>query len=181
MKFLYTGASKLNAAQIDPELSLGGHISSSVIPNDSLQNIFSEASYLSIQQKKRETKMIVLKNESSQNGNSIVLTPTLNASSIGKYKIAFVEPDNNGCFEQITNSSTLPYYATFQDIVSDTPIDVPNIAAGDYIGIWITREYDFTSDDLKAHDKAYWIAQLDTPTTPDLQDSLSLKLDYTLV
>lgn len=182
MQFLYTGAATDGAEQLDPELSLGGFISSSVIPNDSLQNIFSEASYLSIQQKKREIKMIVLKNDSTtQAANSITLTPTLNDSSIGKYRIAIVLPDDNGCFEEVINSSVMPYYATFQDIVSETTIDLPNIAADDYIGLWIIRDYDFESDELATHDLAYWEAELLDPTTPDLQDSLELEVDYTLV
>ena len=63
MKILYTGASSEGAEQLDPALSLGGHVSGSTIPNGLLSNIFSSVSVLSIQEKRKEVRMIALKND----------------------------------------------------------------------------------------------------------------------
>jgi hypothetical protein len=193
MKYLYSGASKFGAEQTNPELSLGGNISSSPIPNDLLQNIFSEASYLSIQQNKRETKLIVLQNEDKlKTATLLSLNFLLNDDdvsvsgpthgAIAEYRVAFVLPDDdNDCFESISNSAALPFNATFQDVIENTSVSLPDIAPGDFLGIWLVRNYDMNSDDLKVKDKQYWLDQLDNPTTPHIEDTLDLELSYTLV
>lgn len=181
MIYYYSGANKFDAVQTDPNLSLGGFISSSVVPNDLLQNIFSEASYLSIQQKKRETKLIVLQNNSSQQATALSLDFLLNDSSISTYKIAFVSPSEDNCFEQISNSSALPLNAEFDDVEAGVPVSLPDLDPEEYLGIWITRTYNYDSEDLQVKDKDYYVDQLENPTTPDLSDSLNLILDYTLV
>ncbi len=194
MKYFYTGAQRAFAEQKDPELSLGGNISSTQIPNDLLQNIFSEASYLSVQQKKRETKLIVLQNDSKTlqaTGLSLnfIIGSDVNESvsepntdfSMSQYRVAFVESEDGDCFESIINSAALPMNATFEDVVSDQPIVLPDMDPESYLGIWLTRLYDTTSDDLRPQDLTYWNEQLENPTTPGTEDTLDLVLDYTLV
>lgn len=184
MKYFYTGANSDGDVQTNSELSLGGHISSSPIPNDMLQNIFSEASYLSIQQNKRETKLIVLKNDSiTKTATLLSLVLNANEDTLAKYKIAFVEPSDEGCFERIIDASALPFEATFNDVVFGEVISLPDIASSKYLGIWLTREYDFTSDDLKTKTCTDYKNQLDVVPVPEIvtKDTLSLVLDYTLV
>lgn len=198
MEFLYSGAGHKHEEQLNAELSLGHYPSCSVIPNDMLSNIFSEASVLSIQQKKRETKMIVLHNDSAQKATGVVLSFNINADTIGLYQIAFVTPDVNNCFEKISSSAALPYQGTFQSITAEGTIELPDLYADDYLGIWITRTYDYTSDDLKRKDKKYWMNQLELHNEhqeanpdddeiwselipcPNLQDELDLVLNYEL-
>jgi hypothetical protein len=166
MKFLYTGAEHTNCQQIDPELSLGGKVSDTIIPNDLAQNIFSVASYLSIQQKKRETKLIALLNDDpSKTATLITLNFGVNGDescsedsngSIANYQIAFVSPNEENCFEKLSNAAALPYYATFQPIVSGQPISLPDLAPGEYLGIWLMRTYNYDSPDLVNKDLNYW-------------------------
>lgn len=183
MMFYYSGASMIGAEQKSADLSLGGHVSSTAIPNDMLQNIFSEVSYLGIQQKKRETKMIVLKNISGADSNSLQLTTNIIADEpICKYRISFSLPDSNGCFESISDTSALPYNTSFDDVSNGDVFNLPDLANNAYLGIWITREFDFESDSLKKKTCADWKTILETvpPVEKELQESIQLTLQYSV-
>lgn len=183
MQILYTGAVKQGVEQLDPNLSLGGHVSGSIIPNGQLSNLFSQASAISIQNKRRETKMIALYNNDGDILTNISLKFTLEANSICKYKIAFVAPtisSNGPCFEQIDNSNVLPYYATFQDIVSEGVIVTPDLTTGSYLGMWLVKEYDFSADELKSKTCTDWLALSDNPQELDQEELLTLTVDYTV-
>lgn len=183
MQILYTGAPKSSTEQLDPNLSLGGLISNSPIPNSSLSNLFSQASAISIQNKRRETKMIALYNNDGDILTNISLKFTLEVNSICKYKIAFVAPtisSNGPCFEQIDNSNVLPYYATFQDIVSEGVIAIPDLTTGSYLGMWLVKEYDFSADELKSKTCTDWLALSDNPQEVGQEELLTLTVDYTV-
>ncbi len=190
MILYYTGASIQDAEQLNPDLSLGGHVSSSQVPNDSLSNVFSVASLLSIQNKRREVKMIALKNNEEDDAQSLVFTFSKDDDSICSYKIAFVSPtisdDGNSCFEQIINSAALPYYATFSPVIDGSTFNVAHFDKDAYLGIWLMREYDFDSDDLKNKTCAEWLALLEeSDTDPDVlikneKEQLSFTLTYSL-
>ena len=62
MIFYYTGSEFYNAVQNNVEKSIGGYLSSSQVPNQSLNNVFSDISKISKEQGLVETKAIVLKN-----------------------------------------------------------------------------------------------------------------------
>jgi hypothetical protein len=188
MILLYTGASKQDAEQLNPDLSLGGHASSSQIPNDTLSNIFSVASQLSIQNKKREVKMIALKNNDGDVAADLTFTFATDNDSICNYKVAFVYPsisnDLSSCFEQIVNSSALPYYAQFSPITNGSVFTVNQMLNNSYIGIWLMREYNYNSNDLKKKSCTDWSTLLDAkdidPNADVLnkQENLSFTLDY---
>lgn len=189
MQLLYTGASKQDAEQLNPDLSLGGIPSGSSIPNDSLSNVFSVASLLSIQNKRRETKMIALRNNDGDPAVDLSLTFAVDLDSICKYSIAFVLPtisDECSCFEQIINSAAKPYYATFEPIVDGSVFTINSLADHGYIGIWLMREYNYDSDDLKKKSCADWLTLLEAKDidsdadTLNQQENLSFVLDYTL-
>ena len=189
MQILYTGASKQGGEQLNPDTSLGNRPSGSQVPNDSLSNIFSVASLLSIQNKRRETKMVALYNNDLDNAINLTLTFSKEINSICSYKIAFVRPTVNGtdnCFEQIANPTALPYYATFSPIVDGSVFNLSSLEPKSYLGIWLTREYDYTSDSLKKKNCTDWLnllTALDTdPTAADLpiDETLSFTLNYDL-
>lgn len=201
MIFYYSGAANKGSAQTNPNLSLGGNIGSP-ISNATLNNIFSEASMLSIQQNKRETKMIILKNDDSvQTASSMFLDFLVNKGCIANYQIAVVLPNAQGCFEQILSSDALPFNATFQPLIvghinesiDSSPVNLPSLGPGKTLGIWLVRTYNFSSSDLKTKDKAYWQSLVPpTPNPPvnnpapivippvDLQDELDIQLNFTL-
>ncbi len=183
MQLLYTGATKQDAEQLISGLSLGGFVSKSVIPNDGLSNVFSTASLLSIQNKRRESKMIALKNNGLGVATGLSFTFSTESDSICNYKVAFVSPTVNSgisCFEQIINSAALPYYATFQDIANGSVFNIASLAKDAYLGIWLMREYNYQSSDLKKKTDAEWQAIFEASIqSPNLIERLTFTLDYT--
>ena len=184
MQILYTGATKQGVEQLHPDLSLGGLVSGSVIPNDILSNIFSPASILSIQNKRRETKMIALKNNNNDIVTDISLKFSLDIDSICNYKVAFVLPTINidhSCFEKITNTHALPYYATFQPILNNSTFNIALINKDAYLGVWLIREYNYNSIDLKSKKCEDWTTILEAGNLPPNQiEKFSFLLDYTI-
>ncbi len=145
MRFLYTGADKFNVSQTDPSKSLGGFISSSIIPNDYLGNIFSEADKRSIDEKRIEVRCIAIHNNTASAITSNTLEIVLDDDSICNYRIGFQAVGEDDCdnkyFEQVINSQALPYEVTFSPIVSEEVISLPDIAADSYLGMWLIREF----------------------------------------
>jgi hypothetical protein len=183
MKILYTGAPKQGSEQLDPNLSLGHLVSNSVIPNDTLSNLFPATSTLSIQSKKRDTKMIALLNDEGESVLDLIFTFNIPADSICKYKIAFVAPTikaGESCFEEIQNSGAVPYYATFQEIVNGDSLTIAELLDQAYLGIWITREFDYTSETLSNKTCADWKDQLETPVAVNEKEQFSFDLHYSL-
>lgn len=188
MIIVYTGASKQGAVQKNPDISLGGFPSGSQIPNDYLSNIFSAASYNAIQSKRRETKLIAIKNDSVSAVTGLTFDFTLEEDSICNYKVAFSNPTvtaDCSCFEQIDNAAALPYYATFQNIVDGSSFSLPDLDAGAYLGIWLTREFNYSSDDLKKKSCADWLEVLEdqdsdeSVNVPSEKETLTMAISYT--
>lgn len=185
MKILYTGATKQGAEQLDASKSLGGLVSGTMLPNDTLSNIFSSASLLSIQNKRRETKLIALKNNNGDIVSDVSIKFAIESDSICKYKVAFVSPtiaSDHVCFEEIQNPNALPFYATFQDIVDGSEFDLNVIENDAYLGIWLIREFNYDSDDLKSKTCEDWynLSLVTPPADLNQKETFSFTLDYTI-
>ena len=190
MELLYTGAIKQDSEQLDSNISLGGFVSNSVIPNDTLSNIFSQASILSVQNNRRETKMIAVKNNNLDIVTELLFKFSIENDSICKYKIAFVKPTivgNDSCFEQIANVNALPYYAKFLPIENNSTFEIESLSKDTYLGIWLVREYDQTVDSLKKKKCSDWMSILDAAggdveniPTPNKVENFSFSIDFTI-
>lgn len=183
MKILYTGALKQDTSQIDPNISLGGLVSNSIIPNDDLSNIFSAVSLISIQNKRKEIKMIAIKNDENDILTDLTFTFTLDTNSICNYKIAFVNPSigaDHFCFETIPNPTSTPYYANFQPILNNVEFNISLLETNSYLGIWLMREYDYDSIGLKSKTCMDWNSLLDNPVTENDTESILLNIKYTI-
>lgn len=177
MKILYTGASKQGSEQLDPNKSLGHLVSGSSIPNDQLGNLFSNISSLSLQMKKRDTKMIALFNDDGVDLSNLQFSFDLVSNPICKYKIAFVNPTIKGtdsCFEEITNSGTLPMYATFNEITPSSVFTIPSMLNNTYLGVWITREFNVMAKKTCSD----WQNELITPPTLSDTEYFKFNLSY---
>ena len=177
MKILYTGAVKQGAEQLDPNKSLGHLVSGSQISNDQLANLFPNISSLSLQTKKRDTKMIALYNDDGVDLANLQFSFDLVSSPICKYKIAFVNPTIKGtdsCFEEIQNSTSLPYYATFNEITPSSVFTIPSMLNATYLGIWVTREFNIVTKKTCAD----WSAELITPPTVQDNEHFQFTLTY---
>lgn len=185
MQLLYTGAAEQGAEQVKSDLSLGGLVSKSQVPNDSLSNLFSTASLLSIQNKKRECKMIALKNDDLTNASNLIFTFSIENDSICKYKIAFVSPKVSGngvsIFESIINPYAIPFNATFLPITNASSFNIASLNANAYLGLWLVREYNYDAYDLRKKTKEDWALELEASTSsPNTIERFNINLDYTI-
>lgn len=147
MILFYTGAFSNEAPQVSADKSLGGYVSSSLIPNGRLNNIFSQISKSTVINKKQEIRMIALKNTTGSSITNAKIYTNIADGSV-KLKVAAVAPAIvNGVpvFESIQDSNSLPYQASLdlhegEVNAINTGIILPNAI----IGIWILREIDAT-------------------------------------
>jgi hypothetical protein len=149
MILYYTGATAPDTIQINADKSLGGFVSSSVIPNGRLANLFSTIAKSDITGKVFDVRMIALKNITGGTVNNVKIYSVLGSSPHVKLKLAAVAPATNNCgnkyFESIYDSHTLPYQATLDyHEGSGNAIDAGSILNNDIVGIWIMREIDQT-------------------------------------
>ena len=142
LELRYTGAKTSSETQYSPSKSIGGYVSTSKIPNDDFNNIFSEISILAKQNKKREARLIALKNITSSNVEDVIIAFSFTSSDV-TYRYGFVDPnsDTNGeYFEKLNSGQELPTYATLNTIVSGQQIEVGAIDANSSIGLWLIRD-----------------------------------------
>lgn len=148
MILLYTGANAPNVAQINPEKSLGGFVSSSLVPNGRLGNLFSAISKTAVIEQREEIRMIALKNTTGNPITGLVIY-TNNKNKSYFLKIAAVASGLNSknelMFEQLMDGQSLPYQAELsQHEGNDNALDIGDIANDQVIGIWVQRELDIT-------------------------------------
>lgn len=144
MQFLYTGAQSYQAPQPDANLSLGGFISGTVIPNGQMNNIFSDISYQTAKRKSIEVRGIVLKNTLGINATDVIFGYTYPDNVNFKIEVAFVTINaaNPTMIEKIGNGQSNPYTGIFQEasIASiDNSVDIGSLVAGASIAIWLRR------------------------------------------
>lgn len=142
MRFYYTGAKSKLEIQPNIQMSLGGFISSSTIPNDRLNNLFPSISKNRLKDEYSEVIGIALKNESGQDLKNLKFYFDYSANSFSKYLISFIEPNTSLYFEKIQDLYSSPYEASFIEVNGEAnKIEVKNNFKKDtYLGLWIKRE-----------------------------------------
>lgn len=141
MQFFYTGADFFQGSQTNIEKSLGGFMSSSVVPNNSLNNIFSDVSSSAQYNGRVETKGVVLKNTTNATVTDVKLYQTYPTGVIVKLEWAFVSLVGGQQMERIPSSIASPYTGTFVEPngISGEITIVSSLPAGSAIGVWIRR------------------------------------------
>lgn len=104
-----------DVAQTDVSKSLGGYISSSSVPNGSLNALFDSVSLKTIKDKPKETICIGLVNEFEQLVRNVSLKIVSGQDDICRFKVAAVLADKNLCVEHIPNRYSEPINAEFHD------------------------------------------------------------------
>ena len=147
MILYYTGADKGSYPQTFSNKSLGGYISSSVLPNGGLDNLFEKVGKSDIRQRRISVRCIALKNFFPDTKQNFKIYSELGENSLCTLKIAVVQPSidpvgNFPYFEQIGDSESLPYYSDFQTYEGEAnALIVPELLPQSYVGIWIMREF----------------------------------------
>ena len=144
--YYYTGADAYNAAQTDKDKSLGGYVSSSPLPNDIVGALFGDISNYTISNKLRETKAVVLKNQTGSDATSITTWfenlsthPYINLeiAAVSLYEDTTCTPSKFS-MEQIINMRATPISATFYSPSEvGSAVGLGDLAPGEMIGIWI--------------------------------------------
>lgn len=176
MRFYYTGAVDFLDTQKDPFLSLGGYISSTVVPNNKLNNALSSISSYSKQKGESEIILIALKNELGIDISNISLWIDSEVNSSINLEIAVVKPTLVPCadgdkykFEKISNSESEPYYVDeFSSIEGkDNALNISEIKKDSYLGFWLKKT-------IKAN------SVIDCPPLSDIDDEQKIKETVTL-
>lgn len=145
MRFLYSGANAYLLPQTNPSLSLGGFVSSSIVPNGRLNGLFSDGSYKASKFGSIETKALILENETQTGVTNITFGYQYSTDPDFKIEVAVVTLSNNQTMEQLQSIRDTPYYGTFHeanvdpDNNIDNRLDLGDMAAGLRLGIWIRR------------------------------------------
>lgn len=137
----------INNEPSDPQKSLGGYVSSSVVPNGRLNNLFATIDKSSIANNDSETKLIVLKNTMAAAANSIRIWTQ--KGELFNFKIGAILPAIDDCqrsvFETIQQSSDIPYQSVLIEKEGESnALNVGSLDPQGCIGIWIMRTLDLT-------------------------------------
>lgn len=144
MILLYTGAKEPDTKQNDPKLSLGGYKSSTIVPLNKINSLFSDLSYLSKQHNTEITRGFVLENNSQEDYFDLNLGYEYDQTDY-KIKVAIVsliEPEFVQ-MECIENQISTPDYANFIEanvnvgLNIDNSINLGDLKVGERLGIWI--------------------------------------------
>lgn len=152
MKLYYTGAEEYNAAQSDPDKSLGGFLSSTQTPNDLMNNLFGDISKYTIDKKLREAKALILKNDTGSAVTNLNFYFDIPSDTYCKFEIAAVtitpDADGNVFMENITSFRGTPFSGNFTeaDGVANQVLLSASLADGGYLGLWLRRTI---KDDVK--------------------------------
>jgi hypothetical protein len=145
MKLYFTGPAVHEDPQPSSLLSLGGYPSSSPVPRIGLNKLFGPISQKDLNVGGKSTKAVVLKNET---GNAVVGAMIYytndSQSPVTNFKIALVTLATDSCgklsMESITSPQDTPASGIFIDSLGSTnALTLPDIVAGEYLGIWIER------------------------------------------
>lgn len=187
MELLYTGVTKEGLPQTDPTKSLGSFVSSSKIPNGSLDNLFSGVSYYSLLNNQDTFQVIgiVLKNTLGREAIDVNFWFETPVDSLYKYEVAFVTLSlDNLCgyyMERIQNSGSLPYMGTFISIDGEANKgSIGNLASNQMIGIWIKRSViNSNASDLVDCDKLYadWVLNGEKNPSEETEET-SFKIEF---
>jgi hypothetical protein len=149
IKLYYTGASNASPSQPDPNISLGGVISTTEIPNDRMNSIFGDIASVPRLGFESEYRGIAIKNETGGNiTNMEFYIEQPPATPYATFEVAFVsvieDPDCPGVFsfEKINDHLSKPYVGTFVSPDSGAPGIIASFPNDTYLGVWIRRIID---------------------------------------
>jgi hypothetical protein len=146
MKIYFTGASSFKSEQKDKDKSLGGYMASTSPPNDVFSNIFGEISLYGLDEKLRETRALIIHNDTNSDLENLYLHFDKLEGSLGTFEVAAVSLTadvSNGevYMEQIDNIRSTPYTGAFVEAEGflNKKLLTTTMASKSYIGLWLRR------------------------------------------
>lgn len=182
IKYYFTGADNYLDAQVDKDKSLGGYVSSSPIPNDLLGALFGDISAYTVEKKFKDTKAIVIKNETGAAITGITTYFTNQATvPFLKIEIAAVQlTEDTSCtpskfsMEKIINMRSTPINAVFAEPVDiGSAVSLGDLDINEMLGIWIRISLkDNVSDNFTCEN-------LNNNPITETQEQIDWHLDWT--
>lgn len=143
MRLYYTGAPKHLSFQGSPLISLGGNISSTLVPSGVRGSLLPDISQNDLSTQTTYSLLVALKNTLGQDATDIKVYFELPDSSLYNLEIGLVQPaivNSIPIFEQITSPKSIPIGISFSNANSLTnAISVSSLSNNSYLGIWIKR------------------------------------------
>ena len=109
-------AKSSEAPQTDAGKSLGGYISSSIVPNGNINSLFDMISLSTLKNKPKETIAIALVNKFENAVSNVEIKIVTKSDAVGKFKIAAVNVSEDYLMEHIDNRYSEPIQAEFHDV-----------------------------------------------------------------
>lgn len=156
LKFYYSGAKSIGEPQPRPEKSLGGLISTSPVLNGEVNNLFEDASVVTIQEGKTQTIAIFLRNEGATPLLNLYLGYTMDSEAISSIQMGVVPVDSvTPLTERIDKPEGLPMSVEFYDLlISDATLPaaengagfiMESFGSGEVLALWIQRRVPITA------------------------------------
>lgn len=192
MILFYTGSIKPNTPQKDPNLSLGGYISSSIVPNGSLNNLYPNIGLTDLKTNRPETRVIALTNITGADINGFQIWFTTSSTSFAKIELGVAQPMYDGecqCqfFEMLNDATCIPYYTTFASYEgqSNAYVFTGVFEKGATLGLFLQRSLiSANNPDIGGNssrcDTVYadWLAQQANPTLPQNLDDITMTINW---
>ena len=133
------------AENTDPDDSIGGAISTTELTDDTLHNLFAKVTAAEALAGSTKYRAVFFKNEHATLTWEAVKAyiDTQTTSEDTSIEIGVAAEGKNSAIEAIADEDTAPEDVVFT--ATTTPAsgeDVPDLEAGDYIGIWVKRIVD---------------------------------------
>lgn len=184
MKLYYTNPDGAGVSQSDPDKSLGGYISTTQLPSDLFGNLFSTISQYGINNDLRETKALMLQNDTGNTATSITLhfdNNSVDNFTAIEMAVVSISTDGNGdaFIENIINMRAIPAAATFSANEGiGSAIAIPDMDDGNIVGIWVKRTLDQSAiATANACEKLFTDYEADTP--PETKEDIDIVINYT--
>lgn len=185
MRLFYTGASKTDAAQAEPSKSIGGFVSSTMVPSGLENSLFSNASQTQMREGGSEYVLVSLKNTSGADVTLIKVYYEQTDMNLYTIEMGLILPAIDKCgdpvYEKTMNSNASPIGVTFTDnITVANAIDVASLEADAHIGVWVKRTINPAAAETFLECDNLLAAHLDPEhASAETSFPFDLKLDYT--
>ena len=142
----YTGAIQPNAIQDSPSKSLGGYVSSSVVPNDVINNLFSDIYWYDLKHNLKHIRVIAFLNTTDETLDDFTVHVNSHEDNVSKLKIGIIKNEvDEECdvkyFETLPNATAVPQYVELKECEGAiNSLMLSDIPPNNYVGIFIQRE-----------------------------------------
>lgn len=144
LSLYYTVSSAYNAAQTKSVNSLGRYKSSTVVPNDTFDNVFGELSLSTLARAKNEYIALVLKNEGETPIQNVEMWFTTGLKPYCNFLIGATamsrDEEGNFIMESTPNIYSKPFQTQVYPATEEEKAAIGTMEPGQEIGLWICRQ-----------------------------------------